>query len=87
MRYSEEVKFVIFRNVITDESFAFSRSDAVVIDMHYNDWNHFLYAPEDLSAEGYQVSHDRRGIMNLAYDNKISLKVRDLVPTWVYISE
>ena len=87
-KYSEHIIYVVYRNPLTDQRYAVDVADAIEIEKHYSDMDHFLYAPDDLFVEGIPVSYERKnGIMNLDYEHKIKLKVKILVNAWVTISD
>lgn len=87
MKYSEDILFVIFKNSVTDESFAISRSNAVEIDKLYSDRDH-LYAPDHLFVDGLLVSWDSsNGMLNIDDEHKTILKVKYLIPAWMTISK
>lgn len=88
MEYTDEVLNIVFRNVIIDKSFAISKVNVIEIVKYYSYWDHFIYAPEDLFVEGYPVSWNKKnGMLNIDYNKKSSLKVKELLPAWVTVSE
>jgi hypothetical protein len=87
-KYSEHIIYVVYRNPLTDQRYAVDVADAIEIEKHYSDMDHFLYAPNDLFVDGIPVSTERRnGIMNFDFEHKTKLKVKTLVPAWVTVSD
>jgi hypothetical protein len=59
-----------------------------VLDKHYSDMDQFLYAPDDLFVNGYLTTNNtKNGMLDFDFEHKVELKVKDLIRTYVTVSE
>lgn len=87
IRVSETTEYIILENSSTEQRIAVHVSNIEMLNKHYSDMDHFLYAPDDLLVEGIPITFNTRGLILFDFDNKTKILVKKLKPTWIYISK
>jgi hypothetical protein len=75
-KYSEDIQRVVYMNPETGIKYAIDISEVLIMQKHYRDMDHFLYAPDNLFVDGCLFSSNRKNwMLILDYEHKAKRKI------------
>lgn len=87
LRCTDTTEFIVFRVPETDQQYAIPISALDILNRYHSDFDHFLYAPDDLFVEAIPIACDKRGLIHFDLENKTQILLKKLKPTWTFISK